>query len=272
MEIIFNKLSYYENSNSSKKMYLDEVNLSINNGEIVFFVSEDFAILNDLLIVKKRPSKGEIKLDDLVIKRTSHVDKNDIMKKIGYVSKDLIFECENVKDELLNTMKKYEYKTKDDEKHISDSLRIVGLDNSYLNRRIDTLSLTEQKKVLFAKSMSYNPEVMIIEDFSKGLMFREKEYFKKLFLKLKNKFNKTIIIIGTDLSFAFDNVDKVFVINNSKLVLNGGKDIFYDNNLYDFVEMPKIVEFTKYAKEMGHNILEYTDFKELIKELYRNIK
>ena len=42
-----------------------------------------------------------------------------------------------------------------------------------------------------------NPDVtyklyMVIE---KGLIFREREYFRKLFLKLKNKFNKTIILI-----------------------------------------------------------------------------
>ena len=35
--------------------------------------------------------------------------------------------------------------------------------------------------------------------------------------------------------------------------------------------MPKIVEFTKYAQEQGHSILEYTDLKELIKELYRKV-
>ena len=53
-------------------------------------------------------------------------------------------------------------------------------------------------------------------------------------------------------------------------------DIIVDELPFDYlskikyVEMPKIVEFTKYAQECGHNILEYTDIKELLKELYRN--
>lgn len=120
--------------------------------------------------------------------------------------------------------------------------------------------------------MSYNPEVLILENFEKGLIFREREYFRKLFLKLKNKFKKTIILIGTDLTFLFDIVDKVYVINKGKLVLSGDKDIFYEDKLYKYVEMPKIVEFTKYVHQNGHDILEYTDIKELIKELYRNVK
>lgn len=272
MEIKFNNLCYYENKNSLENVYFDEVSLSISGGEIVFFVSEKFNILNELLTVKKRPSKGEILLDNIVIKRTSHIEKDGIIKRIGCVSDEELFEENFVEDEILKTMSNYGYKTKNVKRHIVDSLKIAGLDERYLNRKIDTLSSTEKKKVLFAKAMCYNPDVLIVENFSKGLIFREKEYFRKLFLKLKNKFNKTIVIIGTDLSFVFDNVDKVFVINNGKLVIDGDKSVFYNDNLYKYVEEPKIVEFTKYANKLGHNILEYTDFKELIKELYRKVK
>ena len=70
----------------------------------------------------------------------------------------------------------------------------------------------------------------------------------------------------------FDIVDKLYVINKGELVFSGGKELYYDDKLYKYIEMPKIVEFTKYANECGHNILEYTDIKELIKELYRNVK
>lgn len=93
-----------------------------------------------------------------------------------------------------------------------------------------------------------------------------------MFLKLKNKFNKTIILISSDLTFMFDIVNDVHVISNGKLQLSGNKKIFYNDELYKYVEMPSIVSFTKYAKEKEYNILEYTDLKELIKELYRNVK
>ena len=72
-------------------------------------------------------------------------------------------------------------------------------------------------------------------------------------LRLKNKFNKTIILLSKDLTFMFELVDKLYVINKGKLVLSGGKEIYYDNKLYKYVEMPKIIEFTKYAQECGHH-------------------
>jgi ABC-type dipeptide/oligopeptide/nickel transport system ATPase component len=91
-------------------------------------------------------------------------------------------------------------------------------------------------------------------------------------LRLKNKYDKTIIIITWDVSFLFDIVDNVTVINKGNIVLSEGKEIFYNNNLYKYVNMPKIIEFTRCAEVNGHDIKKCLDIKELIKELYRNVR
>lgn len=275
MEIVFNKLCYVENpKSSSEKKYLEDVNVVIKEGSIVGFLNDDLSIIGKLIMAIKRPTKGELRIDDMVIKRTSHISNvNELRKKIGFVhTSSNEFIGKTVKEEIKQTMKNFGYKASNVTKHVVDSLKIVGIGEDYLERDPNTLSYTEKKKVMLASAMSYNPSVLILEDFDKGLLFKEREYFRKLFLKLKNKFNKTIIVISKDLTAMFDLVDKIHVINKGKLVISGGKEIFYDNKLYKYVEMPKIVEFTKYAQECGHNILEYTDIKELIKELYRNVK
>jgi len=275
MEIIFNQLSYIENKKtSSEKKYFDEANFVINSSSIVGIKMDYSDIIGELLMVLKRPTKGEIKLDNIIIKRTTHVNNvNELRKKIGIVPfENNVYLKKTVKDEIKNAMTNYGYKTKNIVKHIVDSLTIVGLDDSYLERDPNTLSFVEKKKVNFALVMSYNPEVLVIESFDKGLTFREREYFRKLFLKLKNKYNKTIILVNSELPFMFDVVDKLIVINKGKVVISGDKDIFYEDKLYKYVEIPKIVEFIKYANNEGHNILEYTDIKELIKGLYRDVK
>ena len=101
---------------------------------------------------------------------------------------------------------------------------------------------------------------------------RDKDYFKRLFLRLKNKYDKTFIIITKDVTFLFDIVDKVTVINKGNIILSEGKEIFYNSNLYRFINMPKIIEFTRYAESEGHDIKKCLDIKELIKELYRNVR
>lgn len=274
MEIVFKDLSLIENKKSSnEKKYFDNVNLEIKSSSIVGFAIEDTEIISKLLNVIKRPSKGELKLDGLAIKRTSHINNiNMLRKKIGVVNNKNKFLCKTVKEEIETVMKNYEFKTKKNKQHIVDSLKIVGLSEEYLDRNPNELSYTEKKKVSLACVLSYKPEVIIIEEFYKGLISREREYFKKLFLKLKNNFNKTIIVVGNDLTFMFKLVDNLYVINKGKIVVSGKQDVFYNNDLYKYLEMPKIVEFTKYSQNEGHEILEYTDIKELIKELYRNVK
>ena len=275
MEIVFNKLSYVENKmSSSPKNYLDNVSLEIKQGSIIGFIGENISIIGKLLMVIKRPSKGELKLDNVVVKRTSHINNiNLLRKKMAFMIDDNFnFITDNVKSEIETVMKNYNYHTKDVNKHIVDSLKIVGLSEDYLDRDPNELSYTEKKKVNLACMLSYNPEVIILENFEKGLIARERTYFKNLFLKLKNKFNKTIILLTKDITFMFGIVDNLNVINNAKIVISGDADTFYENKLYKYIEMPKIVEFTKYAQEQGHNILEYVDIKELIKEIYRNVK
>lgn len=275
MEIVFNKLCYKENKGTAlERTCFEDVNMIINQGEIVGIVGENLGFIGELIMAIKRPNKGEIKLGDVVIKRSSHINSvNALRKKIGFVtSEPLVFIGKTVKEEIKLTMKNYGYRTSNVTKHVVDSLKIVGLSEDYLDREVNTLSYTEKKRVMLACAMSYNAEVLILEDFEKGFIFRDREYFRKLFLKLRNKFNKTIILLGTDLTFMFDIVNTVYVINRGKMVLSDDKNIFYEDKLYKYVEMPAIVEFTKYAKANGHNILEYTDIKELIKELYRNVK
>ena len=140
-----------------------------------------------------------------------------------------------------------------------------------LDRDPNELSRVEKKKVELASVISYNPEVLVLDNFDIGLSYREKEYFRKLFLKLKNKYNKTIILISNNAEFLFDIVDDVHLIYKGKLVLSEGKDIFYNSNLYKYVNIPKIIEFTKYVEMNGYDIKKCTDIKELIKELYRNV-
>jgi energy-coupling factor transport system ATP-binding protein len=275
MEITFNNLTLIDNKSSSiEKKYLEDINLDIHAGEIVGFLGDNLEVIGKLLLLIKRPNKGEIIIDNVSIKRNSHVDNiNALRKKSGFVytsTKNKFLE-NSVKKEISTTMKNYNYKVSNVTKHVSDSLKIVGLDDSYMDRNPNKLSSIEQKKVLLACVLSYNPETIILDSFFDGMVFRDIENFKKLFIKLKNKFGKTIIVLENNPSYLFNLVDKVFVINNGSLVLKGEKDIFYNNKLYKYVNIAPIVEFTKCVQAMDHNILEYTDIKELIKEIYRHV-
>lgn len=273
MEIVLSKFSYIENKSSSiEKKYFESVDIKIEEGKIVSFVNDDLSILGKLLLVIKRPSSGVIRFDSIRVSRSSHIHNSKALRRrMGYLNMDteVMFLEPTVKKEITEVLKGYDFKGKEVEKRIIDSLKLAGLNESYLDRNPNELSFVEQKKVRFACIMSYNPEVLILNDFEKGLSYKERDYFRKLFIKLKTKYNKTIVLLSRKVEFLFDFVDKVYVINKGKVVLEGGQEIFYDNKLYKYVDVPKIVEFTNFLHSEKHDINKYTDFKELIKELYR---
>ena len=84
MEIVFNKLCFIENPKSSSEMkYLEDINLVIKQGSIVGFLNDDLSIIGKLIMAIKRPTKGELRIDDMVIKRTSHVTNvNELRKNV----------------------------------------------------------------------------------------------------------------------------------------------------------------------------------------------
>ncbi len=90
MEIIFNKLTYIENRKSAREIkYLEDINLIINQGSIVGFVGDNLGIIGKLLLLLRRPSSGEIRINNTIIKRSSHVDNINLLRKdIGFVYSD----------------------------------------------------------------------------------------------------------------------------------------------------------------------------------------
>lgn len=272
MEIIFNNLSFVSNKRTSyEKKTLDKVNLIIKPGTISGFLNEDLSIIGELLTLIRRPSSGELKIGKAIIKRTSHINNVQLLKKkIGFVyTKNFLFKTNSVKEEIKSIMKQYNYKTKNISQHISDSLSISSLNDKYLERDPNTLSYTEKKKLLLAMVLSYNPEVIILDSFFKGMIARDIKYFKNLFIKLKNKYGKTIILLSNSIEDMFELIDNVYVINDGELKVLLDKNEFYTDEVYKYSYMPKIIEFTKYVQGEGHRILNYTDNKELLKELYR---
>ena len=170
MEIIFNKLTYIENKRSAREIvYLNDVSLVIEQGSIVGFLGDRLDIIGRLLLLLKRPSSGEIRLNNSIIKRSSHVDNvNAIRRNIGFVYSNYnkLFLEVSVLKEISNIMNNYNYKTDNVVKHVVQSLRIVGLDESFLDRDPNELSRVEKKKVELASVISYNPEVLVLDNFS----------------------------------------------------------------------------------------------------------
>ena len=87
---------------------------------------------------------------------------------------------------------------------------------------------------------------------------------------MKNRYKKTIIIGTLDSDLILKLADKVYVLDDGKIVMSGNK---YKVLSSDLVNKPKLIEFSLMVKnEKNINIGFRDDISDLMKDVYRNVK
>lgn len=186
----------------------------------------------------------------IIVNNRIDYDIYDYLRKVGYVSQmaDKHFVCELVKDEISFGLRQYNYKLDKEEKQIKDSLKMVGLSDAYLDRNVTSLSASEKVKVAIASSLVMNPEVLLLDNVTTYLDSDSKKELLNLLLKLKDKFNKSIIFISSDMDFVYSLGNDYILLNDGKIVKSGSVlDFLIDDdmfNRYD-LEIPKIIRLIK---------------------------
>jgi len=156
------------------------------------------------------------------------------------------------------------------EKKIDEALKMVKLKNEIKFTPLSKLSKTERKKFRLAFAFLSKKEKILLVDFDQGFFEKENSYFKQLFLKLANKYNIKFIVCTNNIEFFFGLVKKLVLCKpNGYAILEN--DIFYDNEIYFYLEQPKVVEFVKYLEKKEIKMEHYIELKELLKAIYRDV-
>lgn len=145
-----------------------------------------------------------------------------------------------------------------------DALKMVGLDASILDKSFNELSSRDKNKVILASKL-HNKEI-ILYDFSKGMLKKDLDFFKRLFKRIAS-YNKKIILYSHDAHLFLNCVDKIYVINNNNIVYETTS--LFDPTIYIDMDAPEIVKFIYMCEDLGIRLDEYTDINDLIKAIYR---
>lgn len=102
----------------------------------------------------------------------------------------------------------------DKRKKALELLNSVGLNEEQGNRRVLKLSGGEQQRIAIARSLSYNPEIILADEPTGNLDKDTEDEIMKIFKDLAHKENKCVIIVTHSKNIA-DNVDVVFELKKS---------------------------------------------------------
>lgn len=165
-----------------------------------------------------------------------------------------------------------EYKFKDTVKDYLNSskslnaLKMVMLDETYIDKTINDLSPMEIKMISLAKALIENKNYIFLDYFEKGLNQKEKENFKRLFKKITQDYNKTVIIYTNDLTFLWDICTEIIKIDPEENITTYKKEDFFN---IPTENTPPIKDFINKIREKNINIEDYKNILDLLKAIYR---
>lgn len=280
MEITFNNVTYKENVRTPlEKTYLKNFSYTFTSGKVYSIIGDSDSGKEKIGLLINAVNKrliGTIKIGKYLNDGKYIKNINGLRMNVGYLKEnpnEFLFN-KTVKSELEFGLKYFKYKLNKKNIRISEALKLVGLNEEYLKRRIDSLNISEKKKVSLASILIFNPGVIILEEPSIFLNYRDNEKLIKLIKLLKDKYNKTIILISKDTNLSYKVSDEIILLNKGSIVYAGNKSILEDEKVLNNinVDVPEIVKFINISNKFDAKLTYTSNILDLIKEVYRNAK
>ena len=234
MEVIFRNVSFsYNHGLKNEKQALKDINLCFDSNlihGIIGPIGSGKSTMLELMNGITKPTSG-----DIVVGKYELHKKNFDFNKFRY-DVGLVYQfpekqcfCNTVGEEIAFSQKVFNKKNKYLKSKVIKMLKMVGLDETYINRSPFSLNGGEKRRVAIASVLISNPKLLIMDEPTIGLDNNSKKKLMKLLCTLKTKYLKTIIIVTHDVDMLYEIVDNVVVLSKGKVIKEGSKiEVFGD--------------------------------------------
>ena len=270
MQISLKNVSYtYNYKTPYAREVLKDINLKIDEGSYTVIVGKTgsgkstlIEHINGLLL----PTKGEVAVDNILITNPqSKKERRELAKKLKILRQDVavlfqfseqqLFETSVLKDIIFAPLN---YGV-EEEKAISKAkelIKLVGLDESYLDKSPFELSGGEMRKVALCGVLALEPKVLILDEPTVALDYQSREEIMAMVKRLKEEFDMTIVLVTHNMDYVLEYADKVFVLKNGEISFEGKvEDLFLNEQVLkeNSLELPEVLKF--YRKLEANNIV-----------------
>lgn len=200
-----------------EQLVLENLNLEINSGDFVAVIGENGcgkSTLFKLILGELVPKEGSISLFNTEL---SHFRD---WTKIGYVAQVPIkhndFPAtvkEVVRANLYSKMRPFQFYSKIHHDLTVEALKRVEMDQ-YIDRPISKLSRGQQQRVMIARVMINQPDLMLLDEPTSGVDNVATESIYELLKKLNEEYKITILLITHDIAVISKYVNRVIYIGN----------------------------------------------------------
>ena len=269
MQISLKNVSYtYNYKTPYAREVLKDINLNVEEGSYTVIIGKTgsgkstlIEHINGLLL----PTQGEVSVNNVLITNPkSKKEKRELAKKLKVLRQDVavlfqfseqqLFETSVLKDIIFAPLN-YGISEERAISKAKELIKLVGLDESYLDKSPFELSGGEMRKVALCGVLALEPKVLILDEPTVALDYKSREEIMTMVKKLKDKLNMTIVLISHNMNYVLEYADKIFVLKNGKINFEGTvEELFDDENLLkeNSLEQPELLKF--YNKLQENNI------------------
>ena len=247
------------------------INMKIDKGERVAVIGPNgagkstlFLHLNGIL----RPTTGEVIIDGKKMEYSRDLIK--IRQKVGIVFQnpdDQLF-SPTVREDVAFGPMNLGLPMDEVEERVRDALQKVGI-TGYENRAPHHLSGGEKKRVAIAGILAMKPEIMVLDEPTTGLDPETADGIIRILLELSME-GITVIISSHDVEIINQFAERVFVLNNGKLIAEGTpREIFRDAELISraSLRLPRTADLMNRLRMAGFEV----DVKLTVEETYHEL-
>lgn len=226
---------------------LENINWKVNKGEhwVIFGLNGagKTALLN-VLNAYEFPTKGKVKVLNKEFGKTMLGE--DLRKKIGLVSSSLqqkFYPTDNAFEIVLSgafaSIGLYEVPSEENREKAISLLKELGC-YEYADRLYETLSQGERQRVLIARALMSDPEILILDEPTNGLDFIAREALLETVERIGESKN------GPTILYVTHHVEEILPIFQKTLLLRKGRvfasgktiDMISSSTLSSFFELP----------------------------------
>jgi energy-coupling factor transporter ATP-binding protein EcfA2 len=250
-KIVFDNISW--RYSSSKEWALKEINAEIEEGEVVLVTGPTgagkttFCRLLNGLVPHGYPGtlRGRVYIDG---RDTTTIPISKIANFVGSVFEDPESQIvwTNIKDEVIFPLENRRIQKDEMEERISHSLGLLGLLDK-VDKTPYELSGGQKQRLAIASVIAARPSIIVMDEPTSQLDPVGRREVMEAIKRIRDEYNSTIIIVEHNIDALLNYADKMILLNDGCIVIQGEPDAYY-SSVEDIVRyrgpLPECVELS----------------------------
>lgn len=224
--LVMNELSLF--SKTGGKKLLDEISIVVHAGEIVGIAGVEGngqKELIEVLIGLRKATSGRIEISGKDVTDASVRERRSLLayvpqdrKNAGLALKATVLENLIMTHHMSPPLKKKWFLDNFSAKNLAARLiRDFGIVCRNSSERVQNLSGGNQQKVIIAREISLNRDLIVLDQPTRGLDVASTRYVRDQILALRDS-GKAVLLISSDLDELMDLSDRLYVIRSGRIV------------------------------------------------------